>query len=122
MATVNPDWEEGAGLVFEINQVAVNSDVMALIKHFRDEPIFKGIVEALQNINTGLNLHECKQAQHRTANYMIEDGRLWYIGGRTPTRVITRRECITQKEAIELAQMEHEAYSTKSTALNLTSQ
>ena len=36
--TVNPNWEEGAGLVFEINQLAVNSNMMALIEHFRDKP------------------------------------------------------------------------------------
>ena len=39
---------------------------------------------------------------------MIEDEKLWYIGGGTPTRAITQRECVTQKEAMELAQQEHE--------------
>ena len=39
---------------------------------------------------------------------MIENGKLWYIGGGTPTRAITHRECITQKEAMELAWQEHE--------------
>lgn len=41
-------------------------------------------------------------------NYMIKDEKLWYMGGGTPTRAITQRECVTQKEAVELAWSEHE--------------
>ena len=39
---------------------------------------------------------------------MIEDGKLWYMGGGTPTRAVARRECITREEAVELAKAEHE--------------
>ena len=39
---------------------------------------------------------------------MIEDGKLWYVGEGTPTRVVARRECITREEAVELAKAEHE--------------
>ena len=101
--TMNPDWEEQAGLVFEVNQVVVNSDTSVLMKHFKDEPVLKGIVEALQDISMGLDLCECKRAHHHTANYMIKGQKLWYVGSGTPMRSITQRECVTQREAIKLA-------------------
>ena len=39
---------------------------------------------------------------------MIEEGKLWHVGGGTKARVKARRECITQEEATELAKKEHE--------------
>ena len=39
---------------------------------------------------------------------MIEEGKLWFIGGGTRTRAVARRECVTKEEAIELAKLEHE--------------
>ena len=104
--TVSPDWEEQAGLVHGINQVAINSGTTALIEHYKGEPIFKGMIEALLGIKSELGLCEHKRAHHCAANYMIEDE--WYIGGGTPTRVVTCREFVTQTEAVELAHLEHE--------------
>ena len=100
--TISLDWEKQRGFTFEVNQVAVDSDG-ALLKWFEDEPMFKGIIEAIYGIWSGLSLCECKKAQHWATNYMIEDGRLWYVGGRTLTRAISQRECITQREVVELA-------------------
>ena len=39
---------------------------------------------------------------------MVEDGKLWYVGGGTSTRAVARRECVTKEEAMELARREHE--------------
>ena len=94
--------------MLNINQITTKPDIAELLEWFTDEPIFKGVVAAIHGIRSNLNLHERKRAHHRSANYMIENGKLWYIGGGTPTRAITRRECVTQKEAMELAQQEHE--------------
>ena len=106
--TVSPDWEEQAGLVHGINQVAIDSGMTALIECFKGEPIFKGVIEALLGIKSELGLREHKRAHHHAANYMIEDEKLWYIGGGTLTRAVTCRECVTQTEAVELAHLEHE--------------
>ena len=106
--TVSPDWEEQAGLIFGINQVAMELDAQTLLEWFKDEPVLKGVVEALVGMKSKLSLQEQKRAVHCSVNYMLEDGKLWYIGGGTPTRAITRRKCVMQKEAIELARQEHE--------------
>ena len=39
---------------------------------------------------------------------MIEDGKLWFVGGGTRARAVARRECVTKEEAMELARIEHE--------------
>lgn len=106
--TISPYWEEKAGLVLNINQITVEPDIAELLEQFMDVPIFKGVVEAIHGIKSDLSLHEHKRAHRWAANYMIENGKLWYIGGGTPTRAITCRECVTQKEALELAWQEHE--------------
>ena len=95
--------------MFKVNQVAVDSDMSVLMECFKDEPVLKGVVEALQGISMGLYLCECKRAHHCAVNYMIEGQKLWYVGSVTPMRAITQKECVTQKEAVELAQLEHEA-------------
>src|ERR1700678_1765551 len=105
--TVNPDWEQGEGLVFGLNHVSIAPDIVALRDRFKDEPTLQEVVDALQGIKSGLGLHEHRQAMHRAANYMIEDGKIWFLGGGTPTRAIARRECMSQKEATELAIQEH---------------
>src|SRR5271168_3456470 len=38
---------------------------------------------------------------------MIEDGKLWFIGGGTRTRAVARQECVTKEEAMELARTKH---------------
>ena len=106
--TVNPDWEQGEGLVFGINHVSIAPDIVALHDRFKDEPTLQQVIDALQGIKSGLGLRERRRAMHRAANYMIEDGKLWFLGGGTPTRAIARRECVSQKEATELAIQEHE--------------
>ena len=40
--------------------------------------------------------------------YIIEDGKLWYVGGGTSTRAVAKRECVTKEEAVEIARLEHE--------------
>jgi hypothetical protein len=61
----------------------------------------------LEGIQSGLKLQEKKRARHQVVWYMIEDGKLWFIGGGTQIRAVARRECITKEEATELARAEH---------------
>jgi hypothetical protein len=39
---------------------------------------------------------------------MIDEGKLWFVGGGTRTRAVARRECVTKEEAVELARAEHD--------------
>ena len=66
------------------------------------------VIEALELINGEATVREKKRAQHQASEYMIEEGKLWHMGGGTKARVKARRECITQEEATELAKKEHE--------------
>ena len=34
---------------------------------------------------------------------MIEDGKLWFVGGGTSAWVVAKRECVMKEEAVELA-------------------
>jgi len=132
--TVSPDWEESEGLVLGIHQVAVSKETEDLTTRFASEPLFRTVVEALELINGEAMVREKKRAQHRASEYMIEEGKLWHVGGGTKARAKARRECITQEEAIEMAKREHEQgdtgietasklhCQTKSTARNSTNQ
>ena len=105
---VDPDWETGAGLVYGMNYVSVPSSTQSLRDRFAKTPLFRDVIDALEGIQSGLGLRERKRARHRAARYMVEDGKLWFVGGGTRTRAVARRECITREEAVELARVEHE--------------
>ena len=49
-----------------------------------------------------------KRARHHAERYMIDEGKLWFVGGGTQTRAVARFECITKEEATALARLEHE--------------
>ena len=105
---VDSDWESGAGLVYGINCVSMSPTTQSLRDRFATTPLFRDVIDALENIQSGLGLRERKRARHRSARYMIDEGKLWFIGGGTRTRAVARRECITKEEAVELARIEHE--------------
>jgi hypothetical protein len=105
---VDSDWESGAGLVFSINCVTISTATQSLRDRFATTPLFRDVVDALEDIQSGLGLRERKRARHRAARYMIDEGKLWFVGGGTRTRAVARRECVTKEEAAELARREHE--------------
>ena len=105
---VAPDWETGAGLVYGISYVDVPPTTQNLRDRFSSTPLFRDVVDALEGIKSDIGLRGRKRAHHRTAKYMIDDGKLWYVGGGTGARAVARRECITGEEAVELARIEHE--------------
>ena len=105
---VDADWESGAGLVYGINCISIPPTIQTLKDRFASTLLFRDVVDALEGIQSGLGLRERKRARHRAARYMIEEGKLWFVGGGTRTRAVTKRECVTKEEAEELARIEHE--------------
>jgi hypothetical protein len=105
---VDSDWESRAGLVYGINCVTLPPITQNLRDRFTTTPLFRDVIDALEGIQSDLGLRERKRARHRAARYMIEEGKLWYVGGGTRTRAVARRECVTKEEAVELARIEHE--------------
>ena len=105
---VDSDWESRAGLVYGINCTTLSPTTQSLRDRFATTPLFRDVIDALEGIQSSLSLRERKRARHRAARYMIEGGKLWYIGGGTQTRAVARRECVTKEEAAELARIEHE--------------
>jgi hypothetical protein len=105
---VDSDWESGAGLVYGINYMSIPPATQSLRDRFTTTPLFKDIIDALEGIQSELGLWERKRARHRSARYMIEDGKLWFVGGGTRTQAVAQRECVTKEEAVELARIEHE--------------
>jgi hypothetical protein len=88
--------------------VDVRSIVHSILRErFIKEPVFIEAIDALLGI-TGTSMErERSRAKHRAEGYFIEDGKLWCLGGATPTRTVSRRECVTELEAIQLAREEH---------------
>ena len=66
------------------------------------------VVDALLGITGAFTESKHKRASHRAEGYFIEDGKLWRLGGTTPSRAVARRECVTKAEAVQLAREEHE--------------
>ena len=85
---VDSDWESGAGLVYSINSISISPTTQSLRDRFATTPLFRDVIDALEGIQSGLGLCERKRARHRAAQYMIEDGRLWFVGGGTRARAV----------------------------------
>ncbi|GAW06777.1 retrotransposon-like family member (retr-1) partial [Lentinula edodes] len=48
-----------------------------------------------------------QKAKHKAARYMVEDGRLWKVGGNDGIRERARVECATRREAVIIAKAQH---------------
>jgi len=107
--TIMPDWEEITGLVHDLYLVAEVPDLTVLKERFKDEPLFLDVVDAIIGVSLGdATVWEKKGVQHRKTQYMLEDGKLWFVGGGSGTQARVRHECVSRTEAVELAQLEHE--------------
>ena len=85
--TVTLDWEEVTGLVHDLYQVAELPDLTVLKERFKDEPLYLNVIDVI----IGLSDHkamikEKKRAQHRKTQYMLDNGKLWFVGGGSGTR------------------------------------
>jgi len=107
--TVTPDWEEVMGLVHDLYHIVDLPDLMVLKERFKDEPLYLDVIDAIIGLSSReVTVREKKRAQHRKTQYMIEDGKLWFVGGGNGTRARARRECVSQTEVVVLAKAEHE--------------
>ena len=75
---------------------------------FRDEQVFMEVIDALLRVTGATSENDRRKAAHKAEGYFIEEGRLWRIGGYTPSQAMTCCECITKSEATQLARVEHE--------------
>ena len=106
---VMPDWEEATGLVHDLYQVMELPDLTVLKEWFKDEPLNLDVLDAITGFSSReATIHEKQHAQHRKTQYMLNNGKLWFIGGGNGMRVRARRECISKVEVVELARVEHE--------------
>jgi hypothetical protein len=100
--TVSKDWEARTGLthdIFAVGEVAETTEAATMRAQFQDEQIFlevvEALLEALLELDHGKILCERTRACHWATGYMIEDEKLWRV------------ECITKKEAKEMAWNTH---------------
>jgi len=107
--SVAPDWEDARGLEYDLFTVTdVTSDTHHKLRdRFKDERIFIEIVDALLGLDDNTSDNDRKRAKHRAEGYFIDEGKLWRLGGATPTRAVPRRECVSKAEAIKLSKAEH---------------
>jgi len=107
--TVTPDWEGVTGLVHDLYHIAKLQDLMTLKERFKEEPLYLDVIDAIVGLSShNMMVKEKKCAQHRKTQYMLKDGKLWFVGGGSGTQVRSRRECVSRAEAIKLAKVEHE--------------
>ena len=106
---VTPDWEEVTGLVHDLYHLAELPDLTVLKERFKGEPLYLDVIDAIIGFaSQETTVREKKHAQHRKTQYMLDKGKLWFIGGGSGTRARARRECVSRVEAVELAKQEHE--------------
>jgi hypothetical protein len=107
--SVAPDWEDARGLEYDLFSVTTTSSDthLNLRKRFKDERVFVEVVDALLGVDENTSDNDRKRAKHRAEGYFIDGGKLWRLGGATPTRAVPRRECIPKAEAVQLARKEH---------------
>ncbi|KZV87871.1 hypothetical protein EXIGLDRAFT_620109, partial [Exidia glandulosa HHB12029] len=98
------DWEE-KDLVPDVFTVLVEGDANARLRErFKDDAYFRDIVEWLTALRTDPSLShaQAKRARLRARDYVVEDGKLWRIGGKHAYRA-PRVECIPAAEGRERA-------------------
>jgi len=84
---VTPDWEEVTGLVHDLYSIMELPDLSVLKKRFEGEPLYLNVIDGIVGLSfRNATVREKKRAEHRKMQYMIEDGKLWFIGGGSGTR------------------------------------
>lgn len=114
--TVSEDWEVVTGLVNDVFGVSIVEGMMggtevsdweALLERFVSEPVFKEVLDALRVLESPGDEKAKQRAKHKAACYMVEGNRLWKVGGNDGLRGWARVECVTRKEAVKLARVQH---------------
>lgn len=90
-----------------IFHTTLDNDSTTLRERFADEPPFLQVINTLWDLDKEKTVCETRWAQHRALGYWIDEGKLWCLGDGKTMRAKPRWECMTQKEAVELARTEH---------------
>src|ERR1700676_1874545 len=88
-----PDREHAKGIYYDLFMVETVTSTLhsSLRECFADKAVFLQVLHALLGITGASTEAECKQAKHHSEGYFVEDGKLWRLGGATPTRALARR-------------------------------
>jgi hypothetical protein len=107
--SVVPDREHAQGIHYDLFTVEAVTPTLhsSLCERFADEAVFLEVLHALLGITGASTEAERKRAKHHSDGYFVDEGKLWRLGGATPTRAVARRECVTKLEATQLAREEH---------------
>ena len=105
--TVCKDWEAATGLVNDILHVTAKGDIHALKDQFKDEPVFKEVLDAMLAIDSKCSVRDCQCAQHWASQYLIKDGKLWCLKGGTAVCARAQVECVTKAKAKVMAFQHH---------------
>ncbi|KIM35492.1 hypothetical protein M413DRAFT_35841, partial [Hebeloma cylindrosporum] len=110
--TVSEDWEARVGLAHDIFGVAEEEeekrDVATTLRaRFAEEKVFVEVIDALLELDQGTSLREKKRARHRAEGYLVENGKLWKLGDGKTIRARPRVECVSRREAREMAWEAH---------------
>lgn len=103
--TVIPETSHGPGV--PVYSTEIESECSKLQQRFTEEPIFLQVINTFLNLDTGKTVQEKRRARHRALGYQIDGGKLWQLGDGCSTRSCPWLECVSQKEAVELARVEH---------------
>ena len=85
--SVLPDWEHACGLHYDLFSVETAVDTLhsRLRDHFKNKNVFLEVVDTLLGTMGASSDADRKRATHRSEGYFVEDGKLWCLGGSTPT-------------------------------------
>lgn len=105
---VEPDWESEKGVVNDMFVLLEGGEVLREVKEkFAEDPYFKDIAAWLTALGTpGLSEAESRRARRRALDFMVDDGKLWRVGGRNSHRS-SRVQCVPTSEGLDLAKRCH---------------
>ncbi|CEL53469.1 Retrovirus-related Pol polyprotein from transposon opus OS=Drosophila melanogaster GN=pol PE=4 SV=1 [Rhizoctonia solani AG-1 IB] len=110
---VDPGWESIHDLVNDLYLLTSDTDTKELLNRYGDDDYFRDIVlhllyEAGAEPKNEEEARDWKQRAHRAEGYLVENGKLWLIGGKH-SRGHNPVECIPASEGLELAHAVHSA-------------
>jgi uncharacterized protein YacL (UPF0231 family) len=108
--TINLDRDETVGLTNDIlltQDQELKKQIQALKEHLKAKHLFIEVIDAITAQDSTRTVWDWCWACHRPSQYILEGGKLWKLHGGTSTRARTKTECMSWKEAEQLASEQH---------------
>ncbi|QRV96890.1 Retrovirus-related Pol polyprotein from transposon opus [Ceratobasidium sp. AG-Ba] len=111
---VDPGWESAKNLLNDMYLLLDDDRTAALLNRFQEDEYFSEIITHLlfvAKVDSPVDKEserDRKRRAHRAEGYVIEDGKLWLVGGKH-ARDGTKVECIPHNEGFALASSVHSA-------------